>query len=122
MANNIKNTSNGGILITSDVTINLVLALLEVLCEFLEIAIHNILYLRKLYPNSVFRRAQKYGVVIHKCIHPEVNEYITESLKAVQFHCKSNKLRQFAVCVISLGKVIEKYDFDIINLQKDVKE
>lgn len=96
--------------------------IVDVLCEFFEVAIHNILYVRKLYPESIFVRKRKYGVVVYQSIHPEVNEYITQCLRAAEFHAKAKQLRKLLFCVICEGTVTERYVFDVLQLQLDLNE
>lgn len=53
----------------------------DIFSEFLEIAIHSVLYNRELYPPGVFERRKKYNVPVQICVHPEVNQYITQVKK-----------------------------------------
>lgn len=36
----------------------------DILCEFLEVAIHLILYVREVYPSGVFQKRKKYNVPV----------------------------------------------------------
>jgi mitotic spindle assembly checkpoint protein MAD2B len=36
----------------------------NVLCEFLEVAIHLILYMREIYPAGIFEKRKKYNVPV----------------------------------------------------------
>lgn len=94
----------------------------DVLCEFLEVAVHNILYTRKLYPESIFVRRRKYGIVVYQSVHPQVNEYIKDCLKAVEFHVKGRQLKKLLVCVNAHGTTIERYIFDILSFQQNLEE
>ena len=38
-----------------------------VLCEFLEVAFHLVLYMREVYPAVVFERRKKYNVPVQVC-------------------------------------------------------
>ncbi|XP_072385198.1 mitotic spindle assembly checkpoint protein MAD2B [Diabrotica undecimpunctata] len=89
----------------------------DILCEFLEVVIHNIVYIRKLYPETIFSRKRKYGVVVYQCIQPDVNNYITEVLKSVSFHSKKSQLKTIFICFFSAGSVQEKYVLEILNLK-----
>lgn len=51
--------------------------------EFIEVAIHNILYVRQVYPVEVFTRRKKYDVPVWRSRHPELNEYISGAVNAV---------------------------------------
>lgn len=85
----------------------------NVLSEFLELAVHNILYQKKLYPDSIFVPKRKYGIVVHQCIHPDVNSYINNCLKAANYHLKKNQLKNFSVLFESDCKLVEKFVFEI---------
>ncbi|KAF8516747.1 DNA-binding protein [Hysterangium stoloniferum] len=50
--------------------------------EFLEVAIHNILYVRQIYPPDLFSRRKKYDVPVWRSRHPELNAYISGAVKA----------------------------------------
>lgn len=36
----------------------------DILCEFLEVAIHLILYVREVYPSGIFQKRKKYNVPV----------------------------------------------------------
>lgn len=36
----------------------------DILCEFLEVAIHLILYVREVYPSGIFQKRKKYSVPV----------------------------------------------------------
>ncbi|KAJ8916279.1 hypothetical protein NQ315_016420 [Exocentrus adspersus] len=88
----------------------------DILCEFFEVALHNVLYAKKLYPETIFERKRKYGVAVFQCIHPEVNEYINQCLKAVGFHTKNRKLKRLFVCFHNDDTIFEKYVFEVLDL------
>lgn len=52
----------------------------EIIIDFLNVAIHQILFLRDIYPEEVFASAKQYGVPVKMSRHPELNHYIAESL------------------------------------------
>ncbi|KAJ8958908.1 hypothetical protein NQ318_019676 [Aromia moschata] len=78
----------------------------DIVCEFFEVIVHSILHARKLYPETIFSTKRKYGVAVYQSVHPDINEYINQSLKAVHFHAKNNHLKKF-FC---------KYVFDVVNI------
>lgn len=83
---------------------------------------HNILYTRKLYPDSVFVPKRKYGIVVYQSVHPLLNEYITDCLKAVEFHSKTQRLKKVLLCINANGTTIERYVFDVLNIQQKLEE
>lgn len=40
------------------------LVVADILCEFLEVAIHLILYVREVYPSGIFQKRKKYNVPV----------------------------------------------------------
>ncbi|GLV45527.1 DNA polymerase zeta subunit 2 [Carabus blaptoides fortunei] len=70
----------------------------QLVTEFIEMIINNILYIRKLYPDAIFQRIHKYGLVLYRSIHPHLNEYILHCMEAVLFLAKENKLSKVVIC------------------------
>ncbi|CAH0557894.1 unnamed protein product [Brassicogethes aeneus] len=89
----------------------------DILCEFFEVVVHSILYSRKIYPEAIFVQKRKYGTVVYQSVHPEINEYITESLKAVNFHARKNQLKKLFVCFHTDTALYEKYVFDVLDIK-----
>ncbi|GCB70167.1 hypothetical protein scyTo_0005621 [Scyliorhinus torazame] len=56
----------------------------DVLCEFLEVAIHMILYVREVYPIGIFQKRKKYNVPVQMSCHPELNQYIQDTLHCIK--------------------------------------
>lgn len=52
----------------------------NILGSFLECIIHEILYTRSLYPNDAFSPTRFYGISCHACRHPQVVDYVVDSL------------------------------------------
>ncbi|KAG5897135.1 hypothetical protein JTB14_025088 [Gonioctena quinquepunctata] len=89
----------------------------DILCEFFEVLVHNIVFLRKIYPETIFARKKKYGIPVHQCIHPDVNEYVNQCLQAVRFHSRKNQLTRLFVCFYKNEHICERYCFDILKLK-----
>jgi mitotic spindle assembly checkpoint protein MAD2B len=53
----------------------------DILIDFLEVAIHAVLYAREVYPPFLFEQRRKYSVNIFRCRHPGVIQYIQRVLK-----------------------------------------
>lgn len=47
-----------------DLNIALFPVVADILCEFLEVAIHLILYVREVYPSGIFQKRKKYNVPV----------------------------------------------------------
>lgn len=48
-----------------------------------EVSIHTILYVRRVYPPALFRRMKKYDAPVYQSQHPDLNRYISGAVKAV---------------------------------------
>ena len=59
---------------------------LDVFTEFVEVLIHQIIYLRDIYPASIFVMRRKFNLPLHMSQHPWVNEYITKVVDSLRKH------------------------------------
>ena len=48
-----------------------------------EVAIHTILYVRRVYPPDLFIRRKKYDTPVFQSRHPALNKYISGAVKAI---------------------------------------
>lgn len=95
----------------------------DILIEFLEVALHNILYVRNIYPPSIFVRRKKYGVPVQMSTHPYLNEYITECLKTIRDLLQKNEVRKVTVTFFNENqRAIERFVFDILDLNKTLNQ
>ena len=56
----------------------------EVFVEFIEVLIHQILFLRDVYPRSIFEPRKKFGLPLQMSQHPWVNSYIASTLDSLK--------------------------------------
>jgi hypothetical protein len=52
--------------------------------SLVEVCIHNILYVRQVYPVELFVKRKKYGTPVFQSRHPDLNEYIAGAVLAVK--------------------------------------
>ena len=69
----------------------------DVVCDFLEAAIHTVLALRGIYPPHVFECVQKYRVPVRMCVDTDVNAYIVDVLSATYTWLKADAVDQVHV-------------------------
>lgn len=87
---------------------------LDIFSEFLEVAIHSILCNRELYPAGVFERRKKYNVPVQICVHPEVNQYITQVVNGISEFNSTNQLEKVALVVCNKElQPLEKFILEI---------
>ena len=58
--------------------------LVDELMSFTEAAIHNILYIREVYPPNLFSKARIYNVPVWKARHPQLTGYIRTVIEAIR--------------------------------------
>ncbi|KAI5712369.1 hypothetical protein M8J76_015518 [Diaphorina citri] len=86
--------------------------------EFLEVAIHNILYHKNIYPKKIFDLKKKYNVPIHVITHEGLNQYIANVLNAVNFLTQKDQLEQVHLQLSDeKGNPSQNYVFNVIRLQ-----
>ena len=84
----------------------------SVLCEFLEIAIHLILYVRDVYPSALFQRRRKYNVPVYVCGHPELNRYVRNVVDGIKPLLDTDKVEGVAVLIRNKeNEPVEKFVF-----------
>lgn len=99
---------------SAEQTVDLLAVSGGVLCEFLEVAFHLILYIREVYPAVVFERRKKYNVPVQMCCHPDLNQYILDVLQMVKPLLEKGEVERIAM-VISNKKFqpVERFVFEI---------
>lgn len=53
--------------------------------------------------------------MVYQSIHPEVNEYISQCMKAIDFHSKKNQLKKVFISFHTEETVYETYIFEVLN-------
>jgi mitotic spindle assembly checkpoint protein MAD2B len=95
----------------------------DILIDFLEVAVHNVLYVRNIYPESIFVRRKKYGVPVRMSTHPHLNEYVTECLKTIRELLKRNEVQKVTVVFFDEDQTpVERFVFDILHLNKTLNQ
>lgn len=85
-------------------------ALVSLTVEFLEAIIHQILYLRRVYPEEIFEPRRLYSLAVHRSRYPALNEYIESAIAGLRDAIASNKLARFAVLLKDKDKnVLERF-------------
>lgn len=88
----------------------------DVICQFLEAAMHHVLWKRCLYPEAIFVSRLAFSVPIKVSIHPDVNSYISKSLTCFRdLLCKSQITVQGIDFVVldENEEIFEKYIFQM---------
>ncbi|KAK6175285.1 hypothetical protein SNE40_013779 [Patella caerulea] len=86
----------------------------DILSEFVEVAIHSILYNRGLYPQGVFQRRKKYSVPVQMCLHPDVTSYICNIVESIKVLLEEGEIEKIVVVILTRHhKPIERFVFEI---------
>ncbi|XP_076087406.1 mitotic spindle assembly checkpoint protein MAD2B-like isoform X2 [Mytilus galloprovincialis] len=93
----------------------------DIFCEFLEVAIHCILYTRELYPAGVFEKKRKFNVPVKICVHPEVLSYVTNTVDSIRLLLKENAVFKVTVVVVTPDhKPAERFVFEVARPTQNI--
>ncbi|EKM61335.1 uncharacterized protein PHACADRAFT_156594 [Phanerochaete carnosa HHB-10118-sp] len=85
--------------------------------EFIEVAIHTILYVRHVYPAELFVRRKKYDTPVFQSRHPALNEYISGVVRAVADELAVGNVEKVVVLIKGKDDVaLERYIFAVQNV------
>ncbi|KAG9301141.1 hypothetical protein G9A89_012524 [Geosiphon pyriformis] len=91
----------------------------DIFCEFLEVAIHFILYVRGVYPANLFVLRKKYDVPVHMSRHPHLTKYILELVLSCKAELEEGTLEKAALIIVNPNegnKPIERWVFEVDKL------
>jgi mitotic spindle assembly checkpoint protein MAD2B len=93
-------------------------AVLATLTSFLTVAIHHILYLRRIYPPASFLSTRAYNYPVRQNRHPAVCTWINDAVSAISDQLARNTVSIVALCIHELdtNQVLEKWSFDMHSL------
>ena len=95
----------------------------DLVCEFIEILIHEICFLRNLYPEVLFGTIRKYGVAVHICNHNQISEYIRNIVSAMLESLNLGIVDKVVIPIMHQNKVLERYVLEIrLNLSHSLNE
>ncbi|KAF4622925.1 hypothetical protein D9613_002212 [Agrocybe pediades] len=86
----------------------------QAIAEFIEVAIHTILYVRQIYPAEVFVRRKKFDTPVYQSRHPALNEYISGAVKAVADELAHGKVDKVVVVIKDKEQTaLERFIFSV---------
>ena len=74
---------------------------LRILFEFIDIAIHQVLYYRHLYPRQAFEQRLKYGMTCQMCQYAAITDYLDTFFTEALDKMKSGKLKSIQLEIYS---------------------
>uniref|UniRef100_A0A7S0MSC4 HORMA domain-containing protein n=1 Tax=Cryptomonas curvata TaxID=233186 RepID=A0A7S0MSC4_9CRYP len=87
----------------------------NVFCEFLEVAVHTLLYTRGVYPPEIFERRRKYNIPVRQSRYKELNQYISGAVQGAHFWMVKGVLEKVVLCIEdkSTGRKLERFVWEI---------
>lgn len=76
--------------------------ILNAIVEFIQAAVHSVLYYRSIYPRESFERCRLYGIVVFRNRHPDVVRYVEESVQHILGPLREKRLVEFQIPVLYL--------------------
>ena len=88
------------------------------LVSFLTVLVHQILYLRRLYPLRSFLSARAYNFPVRQSRHPSVCGWVLSAISAVEDQLSKATLREVSVVIfgVETNEVFERYRLDLRDL------
>ncbi|GAA99457.1 hypothetical protein E5Q_06156 [Mixia osmundae IAM 14324] len=88
---------------------------LSVLKDFFEVALHQILYLRQVYPRDFFTKRKKYEVDVWQCHVPVLSEYVLGIVNSTADELSKEQVSQLIVSIQdnATHESLENYIFDV---------
>lgn len=71
----------------------------NIILEFVEIVINQILYLRAIYPQQIFKKCKAYSLPVYCSIYPPLNSYVKNALIAAKHLIEENNLRRLELII-----------------------
>ncbi|KAK7064063.1 DNA-binding protein [Favolaschia claudopus] len=85
--------------------------------EFIEVAIHQILYVRQIYPADLFVRRKKYDTPVFQSRHPTLNDYISKAVKAIGEQLLTSNVENVVLVIKDKEEVaLERFVFAVENV------
>ncbi|XP_063695405.1 mitotic spindle assembly checkpoint protein MAD2B-like [Bolinopsis microptera] len=81
----------------------------EILIEFIEVWLHNVIYRANLYPSQIFRSRYKYNVSVKQSTFPPLNNYIRTLVLSLQPQLRQQAIHSLTVNISLELKIQESF-------------
>jgi mitotic spindle assembly checkpoint protein MAD2B len=85
----------------------------DVMLEFLEVAIHQVLFVRRVYPPGFFDKRQKYGIIVQMCNQKLLNDYIKNVLDGIGVLLRKDAVQKVELLILEQKKPVESFVFAV---------
>ncbi|XP_046398699.1 mitotic spindle assembly checkpoint protein MAD2B [Ischnura elegans] len=94
----------------------------DILIEFFELAVYNVLYTRELYPANSFVRKKHYGIPVQVSIHPDVRKYVFNIMSAAKQLMEKNEFKKLSINILSGdSQIIERHFLHLARFNDPIK-
>ena len=92
----------------------------DVFTEFVEVLLHQIIYLRDIYPASIFVTRRKFNLPLHMPQHPWANEYIRKVVESLRKNLTppDTDVDSMGIVVFTTGGQIERFRLEFGSLSR----
>ncbi|XP_024372420.1 DNA polymerase zeta processivity subunit-like isoform X2 [Physcomitrium patens] len=80
----------------------------ELVCEFLEVCIHQLLCVRELYPQEIFERRRYINTPVQWARHPDLREYIHSAVTNLQPWVQQGVVDKVTLLVMNKNRTLEE--------------
>ncbi|KAL2642211.1 hypothetical protein R1flu_009798 [Riccia fluitans] len=86
----------------------------DLLCEFLEVAIHLLLSLRNIYPAEIFERRRHFNVPVQWIRHQDLRDYVHSALSSLHSWIQQGTVEKVAVVFMDKKRMaVERFIFKL---------
>ncbi|KAJ1984935.1 MAD2 mitotic arrest deficient-like 2 [Dimargaris cristalligena] len=86
----------------------------QLLNDFVEALVHQVIYSRHIYPPTLFEKKNRYGIPVFMSRHPALNSYISHSIKDVDRLVKTGVLNKLFIMILdSNERTLERITLEI---------
>ena len=96
----------------------------DVLGVFITVLVHQIIYLKKIYPDCIYEKRRKFNVPVYMSKQPWVNDYITRAVEDIKKNISDKKavaaIKSVSVIIARKGQGYQKFRLQMPLKLKDV--
>lgn len=85
----------------------------EILVEFLEVWLHNVIYKANLYPSQIFRSRYKYNISVKQSSYPPLNNYVRKLVLSLQPELHDQSIQSLTVNIEQELETRESFNLTI---------
>ena len=96
----------------------------DVFVEFIEVVIHQVVFLMKIYPDSIFVNRRKFNIPVKMSNHPWVNNYIDQVLETFKKNVESDNIDFDNIDIVVSNKTRDfrdKFRIEFNKLHSDIQ-